>query len=177
MDKHSGDLPQLNHILKLRKSESDMEKDGFHFYWMVLLETVTTKSMWKQHKLECIVSDKIKDGDSQIPLVTVSDEAFCLFMFENWRENFMAIWKNSNSGTNLMKIHVPGPRYSQRRGNTSDLSSPWNVAGDLRYNELFNLVKRDRADDKNQTAERLMLAQLREENGLSKASEESFTAP
>ena len=161
MDKNGGSLFSVGDLLKLRKSETDTELEAFQWLWESFLECVSRKSYWATHKHKTIISEKTIIGDTQDALVLKSDEAYCLLMFENCRDKWMAGWHNSKHGTTIVCHTLYTPP-----GRKPDSYSLLNSAGKERWGELLKHVKEDRASDQGNEAEKRMLQRIQRQHGL-----------
>lgn len=116
--------------------------------------------LWGSNKHQHIISDSVELDGFTNPLVTISDEVFALFLYENCRDKWVATWRR-NSG---VKCVVPKPLYTAPNGKTT-VYKGWNEAGERRFKELTTFVKRDRAEDVGHVAERRHLNRIRQSVG------------
>ena len=89
--------------------------------------------------------------------VTVSDEAFALLLFENNYDRWLDMANNNNwSSSGVLPLYTTGgngnqtPKQGDSKPAKTNNSSPcmyqgWSIHGIRRFNELFDLVKKERA--------------------------------
>ena len=153
MDERDGALVSIKEITKLRQSKSLKEMNAFTWFWDSLLECVAGTSSWGEQKHAKMMSD----------IVTVSDEAFALFLFEASRNKWIAEWENEKRGANT---EVPSALYGLGGRCNDKTFHPWDDAGIQRYKDLRDYVQKDRENDEGEKAEKRMLVHIQENHGF-----------
>ena len=129
-----------------------------------MLPCVTGKLMgtWnKPHKFETTISKNPKNwGDTELQgdCVTVSDEAVCLFLYENQYEKWMK--KGALGWPKNMEEKENGKWSTVRRGKGT--LRGWKRGAMERYNELYDYIKGDRSSEKGKAKEEWLLEKLRQ---------------
>ncbi len=148
--KESGkDFFTIDELCKLRRSETEREKEAFLWFYGTFLECVCEKRNWGRQKQHQRISEATDKG-SQARTVTISDEAFALLIFENYIDKWISTSADDMQDAGLVEADVPGEpgrrKQPRHRGKfTSKKSGHCKYWGMARLNELYKLVCEDRA--------------------------------
>jgi hypothetical protein len=150
--KESGkDFFTIDELCKLRRSEMEREKEAFFWFYGTFLECVCGKRNWGRQKQHQRISEATDKG-SQAKTVTISDEAFALLIFENYIDKWISTSADDMQDAGLVEADMPGRRKQPRhRGKFTSKKSGhckyggWSREGMARFNELYKLVREDRA--------------------------------
>ena len=151
------DFFTIDELTKLRRANTDRERKAFFWFFGTFLECVCGRRNWgKLVKCTALVSQaKDKDGGPN-RVVTKSDEAFALLIFENYVNK----WKMqkavpvddanaNNAGADEREATIQkqprqtGTYTGQKSGHCK--YGGWSHDGMVRFNELYKLVVDDRA--------------------------------
>jgi hypothetical protein len=151
------DFFTIDELTKLRRANTDRERKAFFWFFGTFLECVCGRRNWgKLVKCSDLVSQaKDKDGGPN-RVVTKSDEAFALLIFENYVDK----WKMqkavpvddvnaNNAGADEREATIQkqprqtGTYTGQKSGHCK--YGGWSHDGMVRFNELYKLVADDRA--------------------------------
>jgi hypothetical protein len=150
---------RIDELCKLRRSTTRREKEAFYWFFGSFLECVSGKKAWgRRAKYTSLVSEAATTDKTQGKIVTVSDEAFALLLFDNYIDKWVEMAAES---TKEKEETLQGERDNQdkkkaterRRGKYTGASAKsghckfggWSTKGMKRFNEFFALVKEDRA--------------------------------
>jgi len=141
-------LPTVQELCLLRQGSNEV------FFWFAgnLLESVTgINNAWGAEKyfIESMTTATDGKGNSW---VTVSDEAFALLLYENYVEKWKTRYNNGWSVRGAKRMM--GKYSSSSSGNQTQ--SGWSPSGLKRFNELVELVIRDRKSDGAAEKEKLL---------------------
>ena len=144
-------------LCKLRQSQTTDEKEAFQWFVGTLLQCVVGKTIWGRKKYQVMISDAVHANTSE-KIITVSDEAFALVMYENYIEKWITRYHNpSQQGARATKI------LGKYTGNSIRCSEygGWSTQGMERFNELCSLVEADRSSRNAREAEEQVMLSLR----------------
>jgi hypothetical protein len=143
---------------KLRQSQSDQEKEAFIWFTDSLLECVCGKIAWgSKKKYQSRISDAKYDNTSE-SIVTVSDEAFALLLYENYIDKWITRYHNPPpSGVRGSKIMG---KYTRCSIGSSEYGG-WSEEGVVRFNELCMTVVSDRRSRNATVSEEWVMQTLR----------------
>jgi hypothetical protein len=127
-------LPELADILGLRKGSA------YKFFADKCLECVAGKKAWKTKRAT----------ETMTSATTKTDEAFALLLLENnyeiWRHSVATTSDDGDYATETADLK---PKYtSGKKAGGSRRHEGWSEAGIERFNELTELVRKDRSDNK-----------------------------
>jgi hypothetical protein len=146
----------------LRQSRTAVEREAFLWFTGELLECVCGKRAWgARMKYKATISEA-KDKDTGEIVVTVSDEAFALLLFENYIDKWIKRYHEDKNGDEKSK-RMAG-RYTKSNIGYSEYGG-WSEDGVLRFNELCEMVQDDRASRNAREVETQLLASLRRQAG------------
>jgi hypothetical protein len=158
----------IKELCKLRQAETEREMEAFFWFFGEFLELVCGARQWGKQKQHQLISKATLMGTGE-KLVTKSDEAFALLMYEN----YIGKWKKQgNIKDNEDEQHeededkdeqheegeetapyVPGKKktttkavrgkYTVHNNGTTKYGG-WSEKGTTCFNELYKLVKVDR---------------------------------
>jgi hypothetical protein len=147
-------------LCKLRQSQTPEEKEAFLWFTNSLLECVCGKIAWgAKKKYRSRISDAKYDNTNE-SIVTVSDEAFALLLYENYIDKWITRYHNPPppgvKGSKIMgKYTRCSIGYSQYGG--------WSEGGVIRFNELCSIVVEDRSSRNAMDSEEWVMLTLRQQ--------------
>jgi hypothetical protein len=147
-------------ILKLRQSETEHEKEAFQWFIGEFVASVAGNKLWGRNKYYHRVSEAVIDRVGRDLVVTPSDEAFAILIYENYIEKWIARFHKESRGEKTEGI-MKG-KYTSSVNNEC-MYGGWSMAGIKRYNELSSLVNQDRQSERAKAAEDAVLLALRRE--------------
>lgn len=149
-------------LCKLRQSRTADEKEAFLWFAGELLECVSGKRAWGARKKYKATISEAKSNETGESIVTISDEAFALLMYENYMDKWIERYHDEKRGE-------PGKKRIAGRYTKSSIGyceyGGWSEDGVLRFNELCKMVQEDRASRNAREAEEQLLASLRRQAG------------
>jgi hypothetical protein len=88
--KESGkELFTMEELCKLRRSGTEREKEAFFWFFGTFLESVCGRRNWgRQKRFELVLKATVKGGRAK--MVTKSDDAFALLLYENYIDKWAA---------------------------------------------------------------------------------------
>lgn len=155
-------------LCKLRRSRTDHEREAFHWFVGEFLECVSGRRVWGRKKFTHRVSDPMERGSAE-KVVTVSDEAFAILVYENYIDKWLRKYTCEQQGvqgedTNEIEKRIKG-RYTA--GTTTRAANimygGWSDEGLIRFNQLCRLVAMDRQNENAAQMEEQVLQRLREQ--------------
>ncbi|KAI2500728.1 hypothetical protein MHU86_13756 [Fragilaria crotonensis] len=155
-------------LCKLRRSRTDHEREAFHWFIGEFLECVSGRRVWGRKKFTHKVSDPMERGSAE-KVVTVSDEAFAILVYENYIDKWLRKYTCEQQGvqgedTNEIEKRIKG-RYTA--GTTTRAANimygGWSDEGLIRFNQLCRLVAIDRQNENAAQMEEQVLQRLREQ--------------
>jgi hypothetical protein len=162
------DFFTIEELTKLRRATTDRERRAFFWFFGTFLECVCGRRSWGKQKNHELISQATEKG-GRGKVVTKSDEAFALLLFENYIDK----WKAPPENPNDRELNAQGKRKQPRqRGKYTAIKSGhckyggWSHAGMARFNELYKLVEADRASNVAEAMEKELLAFCRRRMGL-----------
>ena len=81
----------IKELCKLRRSTTEKEKEAFYWFFGSFLECVCGKKAWGKAKYVSLVSLACETNRTAAKLVTMSDEAFALLIFDNYIDKWIEI--------------------------------------------------------------------------------------
>ena len=145
-------------LCKLRQSQTLEEREAFQWFTGELLECVVGKIAWgSRKKYRSRISDAVYDNTAEY-IVTVSDEAFALLLYENYIGKWITRYHNppppGEKGKKIMgKYTRSSIGYAEYGG--------WCEEGVIRFNELCAIVVEDRKSRNAKDAEERVMLSLR----------------
>jgi hypothetical protein len=161
-------IPPLEEILGGRKlameTGDEIETTAYFYFCNKLVECVAGKKEWKKEKSKLLISKSC---------ITVSDEAFALLLMVNSWEKFEYIAEHVEIEC---KDNVPETRYTEKKGRNKKLQG-WSSVGIDKFNQLCEMVKKDRTSAEGIEFEQDFLAYheaevLRKKGGSDEAAED-----
>ena len=167
----------IEELCKLRQSSTEKEKQAFYWFFGTFLECVCGKKAWGKMKYHGMISSAKLNMSTTERIVTVSDEAFALLIFENYIEK----WVEAYEATKEQVIEAEGHNrrgekkvLPRRRGKYTGAMARsghckfggWNREGMARFNDLYNMVIEDRACPQAEAMEREFLEFCKTERNL-----------
>lgn len=147
-------------LVKLRQSVTNEEKEAFQWFIGEFVGSVAGTKLWKRKKIYHRVSEAVIDKGGKELVVTVSDEAFAILIYENYIDKWIAKFHMERRGeksTGNLKGKYTSPV------NDEILYGGWSAEGVARFNALSKLVEDDRASPVAKDAEDEVLRALRRE--------------
>jgi hypothetical protein len=145
------ELFTMEELCKLRRATTPREIDAFHWFFCEFLECVCGRKLWGAAKFITEVSKATLNNASPAKIVTRSDEAFGLLLFENYRDKWLAMAEDAkepavaDGGDKKKKTERRRGKFTGANEKTGQCKwGGWTTEGMKRFNELFNLVSEDR---------------------------------
>lgn len=167
----------MEELCTLRRSETEREKEAFLWFFGAYLESVCGKRNWGKKKGLWLISEATQAGGCA-KMVTKSDEAFALLIFENYIDKWTSTTPDGAEGDGKVsgdgghEVPVCGKKKQSRvRGLYTSKKSGhckyggWSREGISRFNELYKLVHEDRACPQAAAMERKFLDYCRDLGG------------
>ena len=120
----------LNQIMKMQ-SENNVKYADFIYYFV---SAVVGKTEFKKNCCNSLLSN----------YASVSDEAFAIFSLENNYDTWMDMGLTNNTKTSNVPQKYTNGGKSQGNVATSQHNKGWSDEGLRRFNELFELVEKNR---------------------------------
>ena len=168
----------IDELCKLRRSETEREMEAFHWFYGTYLECVCGKRNWGRQKQHELVSEATEKGGGCAKTVKISDEAFALLLFENYVDKWISTGTTCANGLEddrVAESELPGEqgrkKQPRHRGKyTSKKSGHFKYGGRsregmARFNELYKLVREDRACPQGTAMEKELLAYCKAKYG------------
>jgi hypothetical protein len=148
----------MDEVMKLRRATTDRERKAFFWFFDKYIECVSGKRLWGAKKVVELVS-KATDNDAgqNNAIVTKSDEAFALLIFENYEQKWKSQRETLANNGNIQRMKG---KYTGRASGHCKYGG-WNAEGIRRFNELRNLVEEDRASPQAEIMEKELLQYCR----------------
>jgi hypothetical protein len=145
------DFFTIEKLCKLRRATTEREHSTFFWFFGKFMDSVSGRRYWKRQKYKQLVSTECEKG-GQSKLVTKSDEAFALLLFENYIDKWT---------TKAVTMLAPETDCAEQAGGSNEKSKQrgkfmgkksghckyggWCHEGTTRYNELIGwLVRTER---------------------------------
>ena len=148
----------LEALEKLRQATTVEEKEAFLWFIGDFLASVVGTKVWGRKKYYNRVSEAVIDKGSQDLVVTVSDEAFAILIYENCIDKWIAKFHMERRGAKT--IATIKSKYTSSV-NDQCLYGGWSTDGIARFNNLCALVQKDRLTEGAKKAEDEVLLALR----------------
>ena len=123
------------------------------------LECVSGTRAWGKRKYYERVSNAMVDGTDEL-LVTVSDEAFALLLYENYVTKWMTKYVEERTQTFQAENKSMNGKFTKSSTGNCEYGG-WDEEGVRRFNQLCVLVQNDRRSRKAQEMEEYVLTELR----------------
>ena len=145
------DFFTIEELCKLRRATTERERNAFFWFFGTFMDSVSGRRYWGKQKYKQLVSTACEKG-GESKLVTRSDEAFALLLFENYIDK----WKTKTVATPAPETDGAeqageSNKRSKLRGKFTGKKSGhckyggWCHEGTTRFNELYRMVGEDRA--------------------------------
>ena len=147
-------------LCKLRQSQTLEEKEAFLWFTDSLLGCVCRKIAWgAKKKYQSRKSDAKYDNINK-SIVTISDEAFALLLYENYIDKWITRYHNPPppgvKGSKIMgKYTRSSIGYSEYGG--------WSEEGVIWFNEICSIVVEDRSSCNGMDSEEWVMLTLRQQ--------------
>lgn len=148
--KNPRDLYSVEEISQLRQA---LELKTFFWFAGEFLQCVAGVRTWGTQKYSNFITGSV-DETTNITMVTVTDEAMALLLFENYREKWITQFEMKARGEKPGRID--GKYTSSTKGHAE--YAGWSEEGVKRFNYYCNLVVRDRESSKATEVEKSLLA-------------------
>ena len=123
-------------------AETEREKEAFFWFFGEFLSCVVGKRQWTAHKQYQQISQATMTGSSD-KLVTISDEAFALLIYENYFDKWTT-QANAQAAQSVQRERkVIRGKYTVQNSGTCKYGG-WSHDGMKRFNYLYALVAEDR---------------------------------
>ena len=174
--KRGEEFYTFEEFCKLRRATSDREKNAFFWFFNTFLECVCGANVWRNAKTKQLVSAAREANGSKI--VSVSDEAFGLLLFDKYLEKWRTLAEEeastapgeaeTGSGQGKQKMRkIPGKYTAKEKGNCK--YSGWSTPGINQFNRLRKVVQDDRECPEAAEMEKELLAFCRTSAGKTNA--------
>ena len=184
MKKDGVDFYTMDELCKLRRAVTDRETEAFHWFMSIFLGCICGAKTWTNAQTSMLVSEA-KDV-SGYKIVTKSDEAFGLLLIENYMEK----WKKMLDDEDNVESEAPNQiraeegvlttdsrrnkptrkritgKYTAKKSGTTCRYGGWSVEGMARFNELYEMIKADRACQQAAVMEKTVLFKCKERAGI-----------
>jgi hypothetical protein len=148
----------IDELQKMRRATTEREKKAFLWFYGTFLECVSGLKHWGVQKSKQLVSQASSSAKKHGKLVTISDEAFALLLYDNYVEKWLKAFQREEQ-QRLETLASPQPGSGGRRKSSKEREKGkytaqrtghckyggWSREGMARYNEFYHLVKADRA--------------------------------
>lgn len=159
-------FPTVEELTKCltRDIETDREYEVFVFYCEELLGKMVGAVEWST-KIRCFttISDALRQGYKDMPLISPSDEAFAVLVVDNctkrWTDEALRNAENPNRDPNQKKKNVDGKYTTSNAGQV--LFGGWTAEGLAMFNKLQEMAKEARTTEKCKTVENMCLDIMR----------------
>jgi hypothetical protein len=145
------DFFTMEELCKLRRATTERERNAFFWFFGTYMDSVSGRRSWGKQKYKQLISTACEQG-GQNKLVTKSDEAFALLLFENyidkWKTTTVAApatpgTERAGQGEANKKSKLRGKFTGKKSGHCK--YGGWCHEGTTRFNELYKMVSEDRA--------------------------------
>ena len=152
----------MDTLCKLRQSRTVEEKEAFLWFAGELLECVCGKRAWgTRKKYRATISDATANDTGKF-IVTVSDEAFALLLYDAYINKWIKRYHEDRRGEPRSKRIVG--KYTQTDGASTEYGG-WSEEGIHRFNLLCEMVQEDRNSRNAREAEDWLMDSLRQQAG------------
>ena len=149
-------------LCKLRQSQTPEEKEAFLWFVGEFLQTVCGKRAWgSRKKYRSTISDATS-SDTGNAIVTVSDEAFALLLYDAYIDKWIKRYHEDRRGEPRTPRMVG--KYTKNEDASSEYGG-WSDEGIEMFNMLGEIVDDDRKSRNARDAEEWVLESLREKVG------------
>ena len=145
------DFFTMEELCKLRRATTERERSAFFWFFGKFMDSVSGRRYWGRQKYKQLVSTACEKG-GQSKLVTKSDEAFALLLFENYIDKWTTKAVTMPAPETDCAEQAGGSnKKSKQRGKFTGKKSGhckyggWCHEGTTRFNELYRMVGEDRA--------------------------------
>lgn len=166
------DMFSIDELQNLRRATTEREKQAFLWFFGSFLECVSGLKQWGVQKSKQLVSQASSSATKHGKLVTISDEAFALLLYDNYIEKWVKTFQreeqqrletlespqpasDSSGRRKTSKEREKGKYTAQKTGHCK--FGGWSREGMEAYNKFYHLVKADRVCDQAMDMERELL--------------------
>ena len=154
------DVPpySIETLVQLRQGATATDKQAFLWFIGEFVASVSGTKVWGRKKYYYRVSEAVIDKGSQELVVTVSDEAFAILLYENYIEKWIARYHKERQGEKPQ-----GKAKGKYTSSVTDhcLYGGWSAEGVTRFNALCAIVDKVRKSADAKKAEDAVLLALR----------------
>ena len=144
------DFFTVDEFSTLRRAKTDRERKAFFWFFGTFLECVCGRRYWGKQKYHELISKATEKG-GRGKVVTKSDEAFALLLFDNyiekWTNPIATTDQNDAAGADDQQGRRKQPRqrgrYTAKKSGHCKYGG-WSRDGTARFNQLYKLVQEDR---------------------------------
>jgi hypothetical protein len=159
-DTNNMDPPySIGALSLLRRAQSVHEMEAYLWFVGSFLECVSGARAWGKRKYFERVSNAMVGGTDEL-LVTVSDEAFALLLYENYVTKWMTKYIEERTQTFQEENKRMNGKFTKSSTGNCEYGG-WDEDGVRRFNQLCVLVQNDRRSRKAQEMEEYVLMELR----------------
>jgi hypothetical protein len=164
----------IEELQKLRRASTEREKQASLWFFGTFLECVSGQKHWGVQKCKQLVSEASSSATKHGKLVTISDEAFALLLYDNYLEKWVKAFQQQEQHR-LETMAAPQPastaggdgrrkagkerekgKYTAQKTGHCKYGG-WNREGMATYNSFYHMVKDDRASEHAMDMEREVL--------------------
>ena len=148
----------IQSLVQLQQGATAIDKEAFLWFIGEFVACVSGTKVWGRKKYYYRVSEAVIDKGSQELVVTVSDEAFAILLYENYIDKWIARYHMERRG------EKPGGKAKGKyTSSVTDhcLYGGWSAEGVTRFNALCAIVDKDRKSADAKKAEDAVLLALR----------------
>ena len=153
--KDDEDIPSflsIETLSKLRRSATEEEMAAFSWFFSEFMECISGKRAWGKQKYTQLISEA-SSLDNGEKLLTVSDEAFGLFLVENYMHKWVKKFHIQQKGQPMGRLD--GVYTAATKGNL--VFGGWTKQGRNRFNYYCKLVQEDRSSARSVEVEKIFL--------------------
>jgi hypothetical protein len=169
LKKEKQKIPTVEDISKCltRTVESEEEYKVFMWYWDVLLSKMLGVKEWEDSvKYYTTISAAKSADNTDERMVSVSDEAMVLLLWDNHLERWESNWEFTHDPANAgKKVQRTNGKYS-RNDSGQQKWGGWLPEGYIQFNKYFGMVKEARKNKDSLEVEQKCLDMLREKKGI-----------
>ena len=152
----------IEELSKLRRATTEREREATFWFFGTFLQCVSGRIAWGKQCYHQLVSKATETG-GQAKVVTTSDEAFALLLFDNYIEKWLAGKQPAETNEPTDPPDDGRRKGFTRKGKYTGKKSGhckyggWSREGTARFNYFYNLVQVDRASPVAETMEKEIL--------------------
>ena len=154
-EEEDKELFTMEELCKLRRTETECEKEASFWFFGKFLSCVVGKRQWSVQKQYQLISQATMMGSSD-KMVTISNKTFALVMYENYKDKWTKQGNEQAGQLVQSRKKVIWGKFTIQNSGTCKYGG-WSHDGMKRFNELYDLVVEDRACSQAATVEKEFL--------------------